>query len=190
MARSRNGEAVRIEMRSGKPLGDLKKLRSSAKRAGDLATWRRCKAVLSYIEGKSSGKVAEALDVKPGAVVKWIGWYNREGADGLRTKVSPGRPPRLDDVDKLRLANLIEAGPKESGFDSGIWTGPLIGELIRKVFGVRYHAHHVPRLLHRLGFSVQRPRKRLARADAEAQQYWLHVRLPAIKKKPPRVVAS
>ena len=39
-------------------------------------------------------------------------------------------------------------------------------------------------LLHQLGFSVQRPRKRLARADAEAQAQWLREKLPAIKKKP------
>ncbi len=48
--------------------------------------------------------------------------------------------------------------------------------------GSSYHEQHIPRLLHRLGFSVQRPRKLLARADAEAQQQWLEVRLPAIKR--------
>jgi hypothetical protein len=47
---------------------------------------------------------------------------------------------------------------------------------------VRYHNHHIPRLLHPLGFSVQRPRKRLARADAPARELWLRVRLLAIKK--------
>jgi transposase len=55
---------------------------------------------------------------------------------------------------------------------------------------VRYHNHHVPRLLHQLGFSVQRPRKRLAKADVEAQAYWLRERFPAIKKKPLRAAAS
>ena len=65
----------------------------------------------------------------------------------------------------------------------------MIGDLIECSFGVRYHNHHVPRLLHDLGFSVQRPRKRLARADAEAQATWLRVRFPAIKKKPERVAA-
>ena len=66
----------------------------------------------------------------------------------------------------------------------------MIGDLIETRFGVRYHNHHVPRLLHQLGFSVQRPRKRLARADAAAQEYWLRVRLPEIKKKQRAVGAS
>jgi hypothetical protein len=38
-----------------------------------------------------------------------------------------------------------------------------------------------PRLLHQLRFSVQRPRKRLARADKAAQERWLTKRLPAIR---------
>jgi transposase len=60
----------------------------------------------------------------------------------------------------------------------------MIGRLILDRYGVRYHNHHVPRLLNQLGFSVQRPRKRLARADADAQATWVRDRLPEIKKKP------
>ncbi|MEM6559781.1 MAG: winged helix-turn-helix domain-containing protein [Myxococcota bacterium] len=84
---------------------------------------------------------------------------------------------------------MIENGPESYGFSAGVWTGPMIGELIRREFGVSYHNHHIPRLLHQLGFSVQRPRKRLARADHAAQEYWLRERLPTIKKKPRAVEA-
>jgi transposase len=91
--------------------------------------------------------------------------------------------PRLSEAQKAELAAIIEAGPQAAGFTSGMWTGPMIGNFIRRHFGVRYHNHHIPRLLGWMGFSVQRPRKRLARADAEAQAVWLRRRLPAIKKK-------
>ncbi|MBM3274566.1 MAG: winged helix-turn-helix domain-containing protein [Candidatus Sericytochromatia bacterium] len=53
---------------------------------------------------------------------------------------------------------------------------------MREHFGVSYHNQHFPRLLHQLGFSVQRPRKRLARADTKAQAGWLNERLSEIKK--------
>ena len=43
--------------------------------------------------------------------------------------------------------------------------------------------HHVPRLLHQLRFSVQRPRERLARANLAQQETWLRETLPAILKK-------
>ena len=62
--------------------------------------------------------------------------------------------------------------------------GPMIGDLIRRRYGVTYHNHYIPPLLHKLGFSVQRPRKRLARADHERQKYWLRTTFPRIKQKP------
>ena len=77
-----------------------------------------------------------------------------------------------------------------AGYDSGVWTGPMIGDLIEHRFGVRYHKHNVPRILHELGFSLQRPRKRLARADAEKQATWLRETFPAIKKKRSPVAGS
>jgi transposase len=55
-----------------------------------------------------------------------------------------------------------------------------LGELNRKRFGVTLHNHSVPRMLNQMGFSVQRPRKRLARADAEKQASRIQVRLPAV----------
>jgi transposase len=66
----------------------------------------------------------------------------------------------------------------------------MIGDLIEQQFKIRYHNHHVPRLLLYLGFSVQRPRKRLARADLEAQANWRRKTLPKIKKKPRPAEAS
>lgn len=124
------------------------------------------------------------MDVTRGAINRWLQWYEAMGADGLRTGKAPGPKPKLSDQQRKELSALIEAGPITAGFSSGMWTGPMIGDLIRKQFGVSYHNHYVPDLLHQLGFSVQRPRKRLARANAAAQDAWLRERFPAIKKKP------
>jgi transposase len=44
----------------------------------------------------------------------------------------------------------------------------------------------VRKLLHGLGFSVQRPRRVLARADAEEQDRWHRRTYPNLKKKPTR----
>jgi len=149
----------------------------------DVKAWKRGKAVLGYIEGQSVIALAAQFDVTRGSVNRWLQWYNAMGLDGLRTVKPPGRPARLSAAQKNRLAVIVEAGPQSSGFDGGVWTGPMIGDVIRERFGVQYHNHHIPRLLHDLGFSVQRPRKRLARADAQKQKVWVTKRLPAIKKK-------
>jgi hypothetical protein len=58
------------------------------------------------------------------------------GAEGLRDAERPG-PPRLSEAQKAELATIIEAGPQAAGFTSGMWTGPMIGDLIRRRFGVQ-----------------------------------------------------
>lgn len=161
-----------------------------AKRDGDLQTWRRAKAVSGYLAGKAVIALSEQLDVTRGAINRWLQWFNAMGAEGLTTGKAPGAKPRLSQAQKDELTATIEAGPVTAGFRTGVWTGPMIGDWIRRRFGVRYHNHYVPELLHQLGFSVQRPRKRLARANAEAQAAWLNERFPAIKKKRRLAAAS
>ena len=69
-----------------------------------------------------------------------------------------------------------------------MWTGKSLAAVIQREFGISFHPQSVPRLLHEMGFSLQRPRKRLARADADAQAAWTRERFPALKKSPKTVV--
>jgi transposase len=181
MAQSYN--RIQPRLRTWKAKQKLKNLYIRAKSKGDLAVWRRCKAVLEYLKGKSVIDIAKGLDAGRSSVYEWLDFYDALGPDGLRTSKPPGAECRLTEKQQEELGKVIEDGPVAAGYSTGVWTGPMIGDMIRKRFGVVYHNHHIPRLLHRLGFSVQRPRKRLARADAEAQAYWLRTKLPRIKKK-------
>ena len=190
MTRTKKGEAISA---SRKTLAARKRLRcfiAEANQRGDLAVWKRGRAVLGYIDGRRVIELAEELDVTRGAINRWLQWYEAEGVDGLVTGKAPGAAPKLTYFQRQLLCTIIEGGPEAAGYASGVWTGPMIADLIQQRFGVRYHNHHVPRLLNALGFSIQRPRKRLARADVEAQAYWLRTKLPAIKKKPLPVAAS
>jgi transposase len=182
--RAKPGEAIQEKWRTPHELAKLRALIAASKKAGDLHTWRRARAVWSYIKGKTVLRIVEELDVVRASVNNWIRWYDATGTESLKPRKAPGAAPKLSEAQRAQLTALIEAGPQAAGYMGGVWTGPRIGDLIRKTFGVRYHNHHVPRLLHQLGFSVQRPRKRLARADRDAQEVWLKRRLPAIKKRP------
>jgi transposase len=190
LARSKNGQAISSARATPKERHRLRDLYWEAKRCGDLETWRRTKAVSGYLSGKSVISLSVDLDVTRGSINRWLQWFEAAGTEGLRPKKSPGGRPRLTQAQRDELGSLIDAGSQSAGFTSGMWTGPMIGDLIRQRFGVRYHNHHIPRLLNQMGFSVQRPRKRLARADAEAQALWLRERFPALKKRPRPVAES
>lgn len=183
MGRSKTGQAISAERRTPDELARLDALLSEAEQMGDLAVWKRARAVRAYIDGARVVDIAAQVRVVRGTVNCWLRWYETLGAEGLRTNKPPGAAPRLTPEQLQELTRIVESGPLAAGFTSGVWTGPMIGRLILDRYGVRYHNHHVPRLLNALGFSVQRPRKRLARADAEAQATWVRERLPGIKKK-------
>jgi transposase len=186
MPLSKLSTAIRPSRRTPPEKRKLRLLVQRSQRSGDLKTWRRAKAVLDYIRGKRVIDLADTMDVTRGSVNRWIGWYDAQGVEGLMPRKAPGPPPRLSQEQLAELAAVVEAGPQAAGFSSGVWTGPMIGQWVWQHFGVKYHSQHIPWILHRLGFSVQRPRKRLARADRAAQEYWLRTKLPRIKKKPPR----
>ena len=59
----------------------------------------------------------------------------------------------------------------------------MIARVIEQEFAVSYYPGHMRRLLHQLGFSVQRPRRTLARANPEKQDRWHRYTYPNIKKK-------
>lgn len=184
MARSRTGEAIGTRGRSPSARRKLRRFIRKCEKEGRLDEWRRGRAVLGYVEGRRVLELAAEADVTRGSVNRWLQWYEAMGVEGLLTGTAPGPTRKLAEEQLTELTALVEAGPLAAGYLSGVWTGPMVGDLIESRFGVRYHKHNVPRLLHELGFSVQRPRKRLARADIAAQAIWFRETFPAIKKKP------
>src|SRR5438105_12205622 len=118
MGRAKNGEAVRPIRRTPKAQRNLRKLMERAQAEGDLATWRRAKAVLEYIGGRSVEELASLVEVDRSSVSRWLIWYDAQGPEGLRTKRAPGAAPRLTAKQRDELVELIEAGPMAAGFNT------------------------------------------------------------------------
>lgn len=176
--RAKAGEAIPADMRRPEDVAELTSMLAQAKRSKRRDDAKRIAAVLSYIAGRSASETAEKLKTSRSCVNKWMRWYVTSGAEGLLTRDRPGAPSKLTTEQLRELAGMIDAGPVAAGLESGVWTGPMIGHLIQQRFNVRYHFEYVPRLLKRIRYSVQRPRKRLARADLEAQKHWVEETLP------------
>lgn len=187
---SKTGQAIRRSRRRGAQLKQLDEFILEAQLNNDLGEWRRGRAVRAYIAGRKVTAIAAECGVTRGSVNRWLQWYDVDHVEGLRTSIAEGPAPKLTDEQREALTVIIGLGPMQAGYQSGVWTGPMIGDLIAERFGVRYHNHHVPRLLHQLKFSVQRPRKRLARADLARQATWLRETFPRIKKKRANAAAS
>jgi transposase len=162
----------RILQLRAREYSELVQLRKQAEREGAYRVAKRIHAVLLNSQGHTSSELATVLQAARSNVSEWLANYETHGFEGLLEGFRTGRPPRLSARQLVELSDIVESGPVAYGFDSGVWTSPMIAHVIEEEFGVAYHPGHVRKLLHKMGFSVQRPRRVLARADAAAQDRW------------------
>jgi transposase len=161
----------------------LIRLRKQAERDGAYRVAKRLQAVVLNSEGRTSGELAHLLAAPRSRVSEWLARYQAFGVDGLLEGHRSGRPLELTPAQSKQLDNILDSGPVAYGLDTGIWTSPMIAWVIEEEFDIHYHPGHVRKLLHRLGFSVQRPRRVLARANADQQDRWQRYTYPSLKKK-------
>lgn len=159
-------------------------LRKQAERDGAYRVAKRMQAIVLNSEGRTSGELAEILKAPRSRVSEWLSLYEAHGIEGLLEGQRPGRPSKLLERQRKQLEDILDSGPVAYGWDSGVWTSPMIAWVIEEEFDVQYHPGHVRKLLHSLGYSVQRPRRRLARAHAWEQDRWHRYTYPNLKKKP------
>jgi len=162
----------------------LARLRKEAEKDGAYRVAKRLQAVLLNSQGRSSGELSDILQAPRSKVSEWLANYEAHGVEGLLEGFRSGRPPLLNAAQVTALYDIIESGPIAYGLDSGVWTSPKIAYVIAEEFSVMYHPGHVRRLLSQIGFSVQRPRRILARADPAQQDRWHRRTYPILKKKP------
>jgi len=81
------------------------------------------------------------------------------------------------------LERVLLKGPRAAGYPTELWTLARVANIIRRVFGVRYHPSHVWRLLHQMDWSCQKPERRALERDEAAIEEWKRRRWPHIKKR-------
>ena len=162
----------------------LIRLCKQAAQEGAYRVARRLHAVVLNMEGRTAPEIASLLKVHRSKVSIWLHHWQQWGMGGILEGHRPGRPKELSNQQRQTLADILDSGPVAYGFHSGVWTCPMVSRVIEEEFSVPYHPAHVSRILHQLEFSVQRPRKVLARADRQAQSRWVRYRYPDLKKKP------
>lgn len=166
-----------------KRYAELARIREAAERDGAYRVAKRLHAILLNAQGRTSGEVCRILGAPRSAVSDWLRNFDEHGVDGVLEGYRSGRPPRLTQEQRVALQDIVESGPVAYGFDCGIWTSPMIARVIADEFGASYHPGHVRKLLHEIDFSVQRPRRVLARARPEEQDRWHRRTYPNLKKK-------
>jgi transposase len=80
--------------------------------------------------------------------------------------------------------------PRQYGFDFGLWTRRIVGELIEEKLGVRLGVTAVGRLLAELDITPQKPLRRAYERDPVAIERWQREQFPRLRARAKRVGAK
>jgi transposase len=145
---------------------------------------RRRRALALVDSGCTLNEAARRIGCSSSSVVYWFHARRQGGEKALRVRFSSGRPRKLTPQQERRLIQLLVQGPLQRGYRTNVWTSKRIAQLIKEEFGISYHSNHIGRLMFRLGWSHQKPKKRAAERDPEEIEGWKRKQWPRIKKKP------
>ncbi len=154
-----------------------------AKLSSEGREWRRRQALNLSREGWSQHKIAKAVGVDQSSVSRWLSAVAEEGEDALKRRPHPGAPSAMSAQDLERLKELLREDAQIYGFSGQIWTRARIAELIARKFDIVYSHAHISKLMRKIGFSLQKPRKRAYQRDEQAIAKWKEKEGPALKKK-------
>lgn len=152
----------------------------------DLDRCLRIQGLLLVHQGHRETDAAAMIGVGRRTLQDWIRRYRDRGLSGLEKGPYPGGKSALTEEQKAELSRIIEAGPQEAGLETGVWSAPIVVNLVQDLYGVSYSPSHMGRILRSLRMSVQYPTRKYPRADEESQEQWREETLPGIKKKPKR----
>lgn len=144
---------------------------------------RRMRAMTLLDQGWLQAEVARKLGVTPAAVSQWVKARDEGGEEALRAKPHPGRTPKLNERQLQWLEKLLQRGPRTHGYSTELWTLKRVAEVIEKRFDVSYDPSGVWHVLHRMGWSCQKPERRARERDEDAIAQWRKEDWPRIKKR-------
>lgn len=142
-------------------------LRRFARRCGDPDQVRRLLAIAVILDGGSRSDAAKFAGVTLQIVRDWVLRFNSDGPDGLATRKAPGRAPILNDEQRARLAEIVEAGPIPAAHGVVRWRLADLALWVWDEFAVSVTRYTLSRELRAMGYRKlsARPRHRGQKAE-------------------------
>ena len=135
---------------------------------------RRIKGVAMVAAGKLSREIiARRLKTDSDQVREWIRRYNESGLAGLKDKPGRGNKPTMTARQQKALGQALERSPREAAVNSNIWTGRAAQEYLARKGWFKGSLGGVYAIIHRLGFTLQRPNRQSLEADPKAAKRFL-----------------
>lgn len=130
----------------------------------------RVLGLIKIMEGKKTNDISEFLGVFRTSITEWVKKINQYGLNGLMEKSGRGLKSQLTKTQKQKLKKDLLKTPREFGFSSNLWTGKILKEHLQKKYGLTYRLSMMYVLFRQLGFTLQRPTKKLIGVKPKEQK--------------------
>ncbi len=118
--------------------------------------------------------VAKLIKKSRKTIQTWVKTFNGGGLDAIAPNSPPGRPSSLSKEEKESLKADVLTHPRELGYEFSNWEGKSAAYHIKQKFSAELSVRQAQRLLHELGFTLQRPKYKFPKADPEKQKEFLN----------------
>ena len=132
--------------------------------------WERWYAMLLLARGLTAAATAEALD-RGSPHHRTLGRRLRRGrTHSVDVRADRGFPPALGEAQQADLKAAVRDPPAESGMELANWNWKVVRQFVLERYGASLSRSSCLNWLHRLGFALKRPKKRLLKADAAKRE--------------------
>ncbi|MFI5353901.1 MAG: IS630 family transposase [Candidatus Binatales bacterium] len=133
----------------------------------------RIMAVRRVREGERPSAVMASFGLCRTTIYRWLRAARHGGEAALPAHPASGRPSRLTEPQKRQVRRWIcGKDPRQWGFDFGLWSRRIVGQLIEQKFAVPLGLTAVGRLLAELDITPQKPLRRADERDPVAIARW------------------
>lgn len=149
-------------------------------------------AVRAVVEAKfRPTTVAAMLKISLSSIYAWIERYNRGGYDALDTATAPGAEPRITpEMDQLIKEIILNETPLDYGYDTPLWTCPIVAAIVKKIFDVEVLATTIDIHLRKMGLTPQKPCYVAREQDPSEVEHFLNEKFPRIQRLAKRIGAD
>ena len=127
----------------------------------------RWHAIRLLAQGWTASAIAEALEGDPHTIGRWAAAFGEGGPAALIFEQSGGGPT-LSEAQQAALRAPVKEPPARSGIELANWK--VVRRFVLERFGISQSRSSCLNYLHRLGFVLKRPKKRLVKADAAKRE--------------------
>ncbi|MGH2612239.1 MAG: helix-turn-helix domain-containing protein [Rhabdochlamydiaceae bacterium] len=130
----------------------------------------RLLACIKRKQGHTFPEISESMNIAPSTLSDWLTRIQKNGLDGRKDQKRDGRPCWLNPEQIAQLKAELMQNPQSFGFAQSMWSTKMVMEHIRKRYGYSYAARSMYDLLHKIGFTIKKPRQTHYKSATESEK--------------------